>query len=378
MVLFGVVTKKILMVVYVLDSRHPLLSSQASLVVAIAREVESLHVIAGSVGHFECPDNVKITSLSPMKAHFKYKPFNKLGKLFLLVRISKRIIESNSMDVVFVHMADIFAAVLSLSGVFDTKKIFLWYAHTSKSIWARICRFRGISFLSSTSGSFPFNDVEVQYLGQIVKASAFPLIEFRREIHSLKEINLCHIGRLDKSKNLHLIILTLVELKKIEPRTITFNQYGEATPGNEKYMKSLVDKINKIPKNLGLKVSLRPNILNQQVASVLEQHDIFIHAYEGSLDKALIEATLSGIPVITANKEYLRIFGSWCDDRNVHDNLAASDVIIKEWLALCSMNAQYLHESILERSKIAKQQYSEENWLRNFFYAIDTNTLNTK
>ena len=36
-----------------------------------------------------------------------------------------------------------------------------------------------------------------------------------------------------------------------------------------------------------------------------------MHAYKGSLDKTLIEATLAGLPVVTLNLEYLHIFGSW-------------------------------------------------------------------
>ena len=41
--------------------------------------------------------------------------------------------------------------------------------------------------------------------------------------------------------------------------------------------------------------------------------DCFIHAYEGSLDKILVEATFVRRPVVTRNHGYLEEFGTWSD-----------------------------------------------------------------
>ncbi len=43
----------------------------------------------------------------------------------------------------------------------------------------------------------------------------------------------------------------------------------------------------------------------------LQTYDCFIHSFQGSLDKTIVEATFLGLPVITINNEYRNIFGSW-------------------------------------------------------------------
>lgn len=370
MLCLNVSSNRILMVVYTLDSSHALLSSQARLVTAIANRVDRLYVIAGSVGEFACPKNVSVTSLEWAMRGLTFKTFRKLLKLVLLIRKSREIVRKHEIDTVFIHMADVFASFLALGKVIESRKIFLWYAHTTKSIWVRMCQILNISFLSSTPGSFPIQTTKVSFLGQVVKYSAFPFFGKRNSLSSLSDLRFCHVGRLDKSKNILQIISSLVALQKIEKRNISFNHFGNTTSRNRDYEHAVMREIQSLRKYEGLKIELHPNIANGLVAPILHEHDVFIHAYQGSLDKALLEATLAGIPVITVNQEYHRIFGSWSSEINQGNLFSIKEVILKEWLAISTLDSQMLNDILNRRHRLVKTHYSEENWLNNFFVAI--------
>ena len=58
-------------------------------------------------------------------------------------------------------------------------------------------------------------------------------------------------------------------------------------------------------------VNFKGKINRSEIPQILRNYDIFIHNFQGSLDKTLIEATLVGIPVITINQEYLKQFEYW-------------------------------------------------------------------
>ena len=56
------------------------------------------------------------------------------------------------------------------------------------------------------------------------------------------------------------------------------------------------------------------SISRKDIPRKLSESDVFIHAFQGSLDKTLVEATMTGLPVVTINLEYRKIFGSWTSD----------------------------------------------------------------
>lgn len=363
-------SKRILMLVYTLDLKHPFLSSQARLVTAISRRVASLHVITGSVGNFEPPANIRIYELDSPKTHTRSKSISRLLKLFSLIKSSRKIIRESKVDTIFVHMADLYAAALSCFCFFDSRRIFLWYAHAYPSFWLKICRLRNVSFLTSTKGSFPFQKSQVQILGQIVDESLFPFNSEQQPIGKLGNVNFCHVGRLDKSKNVHYILLALAEIKAKNEIAMSFNHFGEAAQYDDDYVQYLDHQIAKIQLASRISVKINPSVVNTEVAGIFKGHDVFIHAFQGSLDKTLIEATLAGIPVITANREYIRLFGSWSPDVTAECQLSINEILTREWLGLASMDSNTFFTVIRERSTLARLRFTEEPWLENFFAAI--------
>ena len=76
----------------------------------------------------------------------------------------------------------------------------------------------------------------------------------------------------------------------------------------------------------------------------------------GSLDKTLIEATLSGLPVVTTNPEYLENFGSWIG--------SDGSSLKEEFLALLTYTRDELANELKRRRDIAANHHSLENWAK--------------
>jgi len=111
-----------------------------------------------------------------------------------------------------------------------------------------------------------------------------------------------HVGRLDPSKQIETILEAFSKFAK-EDSNASLTLVGAPTKGNEQYARALKVKYHELFE--GKQVILKGAKSRGEVAQILRESDLFIHAYEGSLDKAILEATLIGIPVVTLNRPYL-------------------------------------------------------------------------
>ena len=110
-----------------------------------------------------------------------------------------------------------------------------------------------------------------------------------------------------------------------------------------------------------------PSIQRSQIPATLREESCFIHAFEGSLDKTLVEATLSGIPVATINKEYIESFGSW-SNLNPLRPLNLED----EFHALLSCDQVSLDNEISRRRKIAIDNHDLDGWITRLIGILDS------
>ena len=101
-------------------------------------------------------------------------------------------------------------------------------------------------------------------------------------------------------------------------------------------------------------LNFKDSIPRSEVSVELLKYDCFIHAYTGSLDKALIEATMVGLPIATINSEYLVEFGSWSK---------VSQVTLSEELdAINGESSENLGSELFNRRKICEEKHSIAHW----------------
>ena len=136
-------------------------------------------------------------------------------------------------------------------------------------------------------------------------------------------------------------------------RSIRIDFYGRL---NESfYSKSLKDQFSaksSIVKYCG-------SIERKQIPEILKGYDCFLHFFEGSLDKSILEATSCGLPVITTNKEYLNDFGTWSGKMN--DDIPT--FVKNEFNALNSLLDEQFQEELLRRRTLIEKKHSLRNWI---------------
>lgn len=282
---------------------NSLLSHQVKIAQKLAANYQECFVLTSDTVHDKFQNTtIKIRSLSWDKGN----KFSKFLRLYLSVF---HLLIQFKPTHVFYHMVDTHCALVSPVFFLARKRQILWYAHQKKSLPLRISSMFVDTILTSTDMSFPKSPKRIQrklkVIGQGVDTEDFPHLwknskKFRRVIS---------VGRLDPSKGMGLILEALGKCKiGSNPFCVSFAGISSSRASAVAFETILKKSKNDCP---DLEVILLGSLKREQLARTIAEYDFFIHAYQGSLDKVLVEATMVGIPVVTINAEYLRLFGSW-------------------------------------------------------------------
>ncbi len=335
----------LLVINYAMDEKHQVFSHQIDLVNKLASHFDSVTVLTGHVGVCRISDNVRVIN-------FEWVEGKHILSLFKFLRIFIKTIRIERYSVLFSHMTSIHSAFVSPITKLVRLKHYLWYAHTSNSLHLRVSNLFINGIITSTSGSCPLVGTKIYPIGQSIDKSKF---EKSQQInYPIK--HLIHIGRLDPSKNVDLIIKTVEYLRKTQP-DLTLEIVGSpSTESYIEYAQNLTSKFSSTQYNSWLKFNTY--IPRSEIPKLLRAKDGFIHAFQGSLDKVLLEATFSGLPVITINTEYLKIFGSW----GFGNSQTTKVTIENESIELFNMPVRELRNEIAKRYDIAILNHESILW----------------
>lgn len=332
----------LLIINFVMDAGNPLLSHQSEAVEALSSKFNRITVITGKIGVFNNLPNVKVISTNWVNG----KSLHNILRLY--IRAIPVIIRGN-FNSVFFHMTDLQCALLSPIVRLRNRKQYLWYAHTYKSKYLIFASLWVNRIITSTDGSCPIKTPKVLAIGQAIDENKFSFIPRK----NLKLNKLVHIGRFDKSKNIDTLIKSTENLRINYP-DIRLTIIG--SPGNE----NSKNWSSQLISNHALDVedgwlNFKPAIARSEFSSVMSDNGCFFHAYIGSLDKTLIESTLCGVPVVTLNPEYLRIFNSW--------SKLEAPTLEEEYISMRMMSDSDLGDEITRRRNIAIQSHSLNHWI---------------
>lgn len=278
-----------------MDKSHPALAHQFDVANALARHFSQVAVITREECNTtdELEANVSITSFKKTKSYRATDVF-RFYKCLLVVLLRFR------PDVVFSHMSASLSALASPITALIKTPHYLWYAHTKNNFSLQVSHKFGCEFISSTSGSFPVNRYRPSIIGQGVDPTPFTCDIGTNELGAVTKF--VHIGRVDPSKNIDAIIEVVAKLRSLgQPATL--NVVGSPIRNESlSYADQLAARWEKGTREGWLRFT--PSISKDEVGQTLKLHHVFLHAYEGSLDKVLVEAAMSGIHIATLNQEY--------------------------------------------------------------------------
>jgi glycosyltransferase involved in cell wall biosynthesis len=325
-----------------MNESHPLLSHQIGVVRKLAPHFRKLTVLTGEYSSEIMPPNVNVINMNWVPG----SPFRNSSKfLFALLDIFSR----DRPDVVFSHMTEV-QSLLTIPFTI-TKKVphYLWYAHKHKSYALRICRRFVTSIVTSTHGSCPYSGEGVIPIGQAIDYDQF----FVPPKEKQRRTELVHIGRSDPSKRIDLMIEAFIFAKTQLPG-LRLTLIGSPS-SSESQMK--LEEIKSTYRRLisDKSIVFLDSVSRDVVPGMLQNFDLFIHAYNGSLDKSVLESITSGVPVATLNNEFRVEFGTWNEDQAAN---------LKEELLSCLVeDPGVLVKKLKLQQEIVKESHSLDIWI---------------
>ena len=342
-------SKRILVFNYDMDDESQVFAHQIEVVRKLAKEFQDVFVLTAHKGHkSEVPLNVKIIST-------KWLVNRNLRNVTVFYILFFKILFNEQIDLVFSHMTEIQSALAApILKILNIPHV-TWYAHAKRSkflVWNHLFVDR---LVTSTAGSCPIQSEKVHCIGQAIDKDSF----FASVKKDFSKKLFVHVGRIDKSKNLDTIINLLIKKRSIYP-DIELNLIGRPSVGNKS------DYLHKLSELASLHsfIHISPPVARKNLPDLLNGNDVFIHAFQGSLDKTLIEATLAGLPVITINNEYLNEFGTW-SQRNTSIDLD------NEFSAFMSSPNDQIEKLCKTRQQIAITKHSFDQWQTQLLRIFD-------
>ena len=326
-----------------MDLNHPALSHQVEVVRELGKYFTDVRVLTGRKSWDSDSKNIHIDSTN-------WRPGHHLRNIIQLYLRTFATLRRFPISIVFSHMTLVQSALLA--PVFKALGIkhFVWYAHAQNSIFLKWVHLWVDGIFTSTIGSCPIKSTKIIYLGQGVDSSLFSGAVLKNA--PIKR--LVHYGRVDPSKDISTIILAVQNLRR-ENENFHLDVVGSpSSESSERYLLSIKQKWGHEIESGWLQ--FKPSVPRSEIPELLKSYDCFIHAFKGSLDKTLIEATLSLLPVITLNQEYLREFTKFKEFPNISLEAQLIDLI--------SMPQESVNEMLESRKAYASHNHSLSRWAR--------------
>jgi glycosyltransferase involved in cell wall biosynthesis len=327
-----------------MDESSQVFSHQIGIVNELAKYFEKVTVLTGKAGTYKVLPNVEVFTSN-------WIPGKRIISSLKVVSLFLKLLYHKRFNLVFSHMTSIQSALVSPVTKMLRIKHYLWYTHTSDNLALRVAHKLTNGVLTATAGSCPITGKKIHVVGHSID-----IYMFKKKIKVDFPISkFIHVGRFDASKNIELMINALKGFRE-GGQDITFVNIGSPSgENNDGYYKKIIENSNAGVDKVWLdfKTAIPRNLLSE----VMQKQDALIHAFEGSLDKAVLEATFMGLPVVTINPEYLKIFGSWnLEDKSKNHGLS------EELKHLFSLSEVELQKEVDRRYELAKQDYELVGW----------------
>lgn len=250
-------------------------------------------VIASFVGRHSFPANVEVRSMG------KEQGVRRFGRLYRFWEHFS--IEYASSDAVFFHMIPEFVLLASPFLLSLRRTSALWYVH-KQSDWRLRFAEKLVDFIFTASQmSFRLLSKRVIYTGHAIDTEIFKPNVGR---DSNPEYRIISVGRIAPVKDCETIVLACRELKRKWRRSWVLLFYGspvlDRDHGYLVRLKKAVEE-NGLLENVRFEGS-RPFA---KISEVYRENDLFVSmSTTGSIDKSVLEAMASGIPVLTSNEAF--------------------------------------------------------------------------
>ncbi|OGH78385.1 MAG: hypothetical protein A2469_00250 [Candidatus Magasanikbacteria bacterium RIFOXYC2_FULL_40_16] len=363
--------KNILIITQTVDEQDSNLGFFCGWITEFSKQLEHVYVIANKVGNYNLPDNVTVLSLG------KEKGAGRIKKMFTFWKyLIKYIPKSRA---VFVHMCPEYLIFGAWKARFFGKKVGLWYLHKSLTWKLKLAVFLSNKVFTAHSDGLPIKSSKVLVTGHGIDMSVFEKIQNKSRTfqQSIKpnwkdfsstpsspqqaegylgkvrdklengELDLLTVGRVSDSKNLLILAKSVMILQQKMQQRVRLEIVGEPyLKEDEKYLEDLKKYIK--DNNAEDLIKFIGKVSHDKVADYHSRADLFLNAGKtGGVDKAVLEAMASGVPVITSNSAFKNILPENClfQDGN-------SDELVQKILNYKNINTAELRDIVVKNHSL--------------------------
>jgi glycosyltransferase involved in cell wall biosynthesis len=339
---------------YSMDPKSLVFSHQREVVRRLALHFERTFVVTAD-------DNLEKDTNDLLIRSSHWKRSKPLRNAISFYRTVLPLIFSNRNNlVIFSHMTEVQSCLISPFCRFLGVPHYLWYAHKSKSKYLKLSFPFLTGVITSTPGSCPISGPKVHPIGQAIDQELFGTV---RSVPQNPPLRWYHVGRMDKSKNIDLIIEVFAELRRVG-WNLTLDFYGSSSSkSTQDYLLALTQTFFVDRNSHWLK--FHGAIQRDRIPEIAGLYDGFVHAFQGSLDKAVLEATMSKRLVVSINPEFKIEFGY---PNSIHGTLF--DVLYSQLLAALRMSEKEQKQKIESCYKLTINNHSLDNWIHKLVKVI--------
>lgn len=312
---------KLLIITQAVDKQDPVLGFFHSWLEEFAKHTEQLTVCALRVGEYELPRNVTVVPLRP-------RGKNRLLTIIIFLRELWR--RRNTYDKVFVHMNPEYVLLGGPLWKLLGKRVVLWYTHKHVGLRLRMAELLVHHILTASKESLRLHSKKVMVMGHGI---AMPEKPQRMPVPGSR-MHIVTVGRIAPAKRIRELVQALGMLYQ---RDIPFTASivgVPATSKDEEYAEELAREIAQAPYKEH--IEFIGAVRHEDLPQVLANADVFVNlSLTGSLDKAVLEALIMGVPVVSTNEAFetlLRPVGLFID--SVDEEAVADGIVYAHGMSI--------------------------------------------
>lgn len=272
------------------DSDDPILGFTTGWIREIAKHCVEVEIISMKRGRVDLPSNVTVHSLG------KELGYSEPRRAFRFESLLARILHEKPIDGCFVHMAHVLALLGAPLLLVRRIPTALWYAHSASGLTLRMAEKIATTVATPTLSSFPFKSSKTVATGHGIDTSRFVI----REDIPIRQspTRLLAVGRLSPVKGIHLMIKELAALRG--RNEVKLRLVGPTLERDRDYVTYLHQQV--VDEDLEGAVEFAGDLPPSQIPGEYATADLVVNFSGTALDKVVLEALASGVPVATTNR----------------------------------------------------------------------------
>ncbi len=284
---------KLLIITQKVDGNDPILGFFIRWIAEFASHYEKVTVIGQSVGTQNLPSNVQVLSLEKEKGRSRLQQVLRFLKLQWSLR--------REYDAVFVHMTPIWVVIGAPLWILLRKPRYLWYEARGGGVALKIAVEFAQKVFSASVYGMPLTTPKSVVVGHGIDTQRFLPGTEPREQHLFVSV-----GRLSPAKRLHVLFHHYLPFSKQYTWKIAGTVITERDKVYDQQIQNMIEE-----HKLQEKIIIEP-IANNALPVLLQQANIFLHASNTGLDKAVLEAMACGCIVLTSGKAFQDVLPNLC------------------------------------------------------------------